>query len=192
MIVMSFRSITVDEYEKSCMTFQLLYAFHRTPFGKCLIAVTDIDEAVAYLAFVDDDDETEAIRNLKAKWPLTRMLEESTSVGNKTGTIVAKIFRFGDVQLRVLMKGTHFQIKVWRSLTRIPEGTVVTYEEVARMVDCKAAIAVGSAIAQNYIAYIVPCHRVVAKCVHARGKYAWGMERKKAILEYEKQRTLIW
>ncbi|XP_024885349.1 uncharacterized protein LOC112463278 isoform X1 [Temnothorax curvispinosus] len=184
-----FRGMTVDEYKSNCMTFQLLYAFRRTPFGKCLVAVTDTDGDVAYLTFVDDDDdETKAIGDLKAKWPLTKISED---IGNKTETVVVRIFHPDGSQLRsvrVLMKGTEFQIKVWRSLTEIPGGSVTTYEEVARMTDCKAAIAVGSAISKNYVAYVVPCHRVTAKRANARGtKYAWGLERKHAILEYEKQ-----
>lgn len=178
----------MEEYERNCMTFQLLYAFHQTPFGKCLIAVTDTDEAVAYLIFIDDDDETEAIKDLKTMWSLSRTWED----GNRTGTVVEKIFYPVDCQprlVRILMKGTEFRIRVWRSLTRIPEGTVVSYKEVARMVDSKP-IAVGSAIAKNYIAYVVPCHRVVPKCtfeypMYAHGKYIWGVERKKAIIEYE-------
>jgi len=88
------------------------------------------------------------------------------------------------------MKGLEFQIKIWRSLTGIPGGTVTTYEEVARMVDydSKTVIAVGNACSKNYVAYVVPCHRVVAKNTHVCGiKNAWKIERKEAILKYEKQ-----
>jgi len=184
-----FRGMTTEEYKSNYMTFQLLYAFHQTPFGKCLVAVTDTNENVTYLTFVDDDEAT-ALRDLKAKWSLTRASEDTE---NKTDAVVAKIFHSDDSQLRsvrVLMKGTEFQVKVWRALMGIPGGTVTTYEEVARMADCnpKAAIAVGNAISKNYVAYVVPCHRVTAKNINVRGaKYAWGIERKKAILEYEKQ-----
>lgn len=176
-------------YKSNYMSFQLLYAFHQTPFGKCLVAVTDTNEDVAYLTFVDGDEAT-ALKDLKAKWPLTGAQEDT---GNKTGTVVARIFHPDDSQLhsvRVLMKGTEFQIKVWKSLTEIPGGTVITYEDVARMTGCspKAAIAVGNAVSKNYVAYIVPCHRVIAKNTRVRGtKYAWGTERKETILKYEKQ-----
>ncbi|EGI63993.1 Putative methylated-DNA--protein-cysteine methyltransferase [Acromyrmex echinatior] len=138
-----FRSITVDEYKSNYMTFQLLYACHRTPIGKCLIAITDTDESVTYLKFIDNEYD-----------------------------------------------GTKFQIKIWRSLTEIPGGTVTTYGEVARMAGCdsKTAIAVGNACSRNYVAYIVPCHRVVAKNTHVCGiKNAWKIEQKGTILEYEKQ-----
>lgn len=173
------------------MTFRLLHAFHQTPFGKCLIAVTDTNESVAYLTFVDGD-EAAALEDLKAKWPLTRTLKDTD---NKTDVVVAKIFHPNDSQLdsiRILMRGTEFQIKIWRSLTGIPGGTVTTYEEVAQMAgyNSKTAIAVGNACSKNYVAYVVPCHRVIAKNTHngVRGtKYAWKTERKRVILEYEKQ-----
>ncbi|KYN31775.1 Methylated-DNA--protein-cysteine methyltransferase, partial [Trachymyrmex septentrionalis] len=90
------------EYKSNYMTFRLLYAFHRTPIGKCLIAVTDTDEF------------------------------------------------------------NEFQIKIWKSLTGVPRGTITTYEEVAWMVGCDSKIAiVGNACSRNYITYIVPCHCVM-------------------------------
>ncbi|XP_011056872.1 PREDICTED: methylated-DNA--protein-cysteine methyltransferase [Acromyrmex echinatior] len=187
-----FRSITVDEYKSNYMTFQLLYACHRTPIGKCLIAITDTDESVTYLKFIDNeyDGEATALKDLKAKWPLTQTLKDTD---NKTDAVIAKVFHPNYSQLNsihVFMKGTKFQIKIWRSLTEIPGGTVTTYGEVARMAGCdsKTAIAVGNACSRNYVAYIVPCHRVVAKNTHVCGiKNAWKIEQKGTILEYEKQ-----
>lgn len=182
-----FRSITVDKYKNVYMTFHLLYAFHQTPFGKCLIAITDTDEDVTYLGFADKD-ESEALKILKLKWPMNKILEDTE---NKTEAIIGKIFHPDTSHLHsicVLMKGTEFQIKVWRSLINIPNGTITTYEKIAQDIDNpKAAIAVGSAISKNYIAYIVPCHRVKGK--NGSNNYTWRVERKEAMLEYESQRT---
>ncbi|GAB1862916.1 methylated-DNA--[protein]-cysteine S-methyltransferase [Camponotus japonicus] len=154
-----FRSITVDKYKNVYMTFHLLYAFHQTPFGKCLIAITDTDEDVTYLGFADED-ESEALKILKLKWPMTKILEDTE---NKTKAIIEKIFHPDTSRLhsiRVLMKDIG---------------------------NPKAAIAVGSAISKNYIAYIVPCHRVKGK--NGSNNYSWGVERKEAMLEYERQHT---
>lgn len=183
-----FQGITVDKYKNVCMTFQLLYAFHQTPFGKCLIAITDVDEDVTYLEFADRD-ENEALKILKQKWPMTKILEDT---GNKTKAIVEKIFHPDTSHLssiRVLMKGTEFQIKVWRSLINIPNKTITTYEKIAQEIDNpKGAIAVGSAISKNYIAYIVPCHRVKGK--NGSNNYSGGVERKEAMLKYESQHIM--
>lgn len=183
--MVSFRSMTVNEYKNEYETFQQLYAFHQTPFGKCLVAVTDTGDEVTYLGFVDKD-ESEALEILQQKWPLTKTLKDTK---NKTKAIVEKVFdpEFGTSKLHsvgVLMKGTEFQIKVWRSLTSIPKETIVTYEKIAQMIDNpRAAIAVGNAVSKNYIAYIVPCHRVKGKS--GSNKYGWGVERKEAILKFE-------
>ncbi|KAL6432140.1 hypothetical protein ACFW04_006687 [Cataglyphis niger] len=181
-----FRSIMVNEYKNKYMWFQQLYGFHQTPFGKCLIAITDTtDEDVTYLGFVDED-ESKALEILKQKWPMTKTLKDTE---NKTKIVIEKIFHPDTSHLHsvgVLMKGTEFQIKVWRSLINIPKETITTYEKIAQMIDNpKAAIAVGNAISKNYIAYVVPCHRVKGK--NGSNKYAWGVERKEAILEYESQ-----
>lgn len=182
-----FQSITVDEYVNEHKTFQLLYAFHQTPFGKCLIAITDTDEAVTYLGFVDED-EREALKSLKEIWPMTKVFKNDS----RTKIMIEKIFHPDTSHLdsvRVLMRGTGFQIKVWSSLLTIPKKTITTYEKIAQMIaNRRAAIAVGNAISKNYIAYIVPCHRVKGK--HGSNKYAWGVERKEAILEYERQPPL--
>jgi O-6-methylguanine DNA methyltransferase len=87
--------------------------------------------------------------------------------------------------VRVLLKGTAFQRKVWRALVEIPRGATVTYGELARRVrQPKAARAVGGAVGANPVAVLVPCHRVLA----AGGKiggYAWGTEKKRALLKAE-------
>lgn len=183
-----FRSITVDEYKNVYMMFHLLYAFHQTPFGRCLIAITDVDDDVTYLGFADRN-ENEALEILKQKWPMIKILEDTE---NKTKAIIEKIFHPDTSHLhsvRVLMKGTEFQIKVWRSLINIPNKTITTYEKIAQEIDNpKAAIAVGSAISKNYIAYIVPCHRVKGK--NGSNNYTWGVERKEAMLKYESQHIM--
>lgn len=186
--MVKFQSMTLKEYKDNCRTFQLLYGFHHTPFGKCIIAVTDTDENIAYLAFVDEKTEQESLQVLKRTWHETAVLKDAK---NKTASIVERIFHGDASQLdfvSVIMKGTEFQTKVWKSLTTIPKGTIFTYEKVAQIIDNpKAAFAVGNAISRNYIAYIVPCHRVKGK--NGSNKYTWKVERKEAILKYENDNT---
>ncbi len=82
-------------------------------------------------------------------------------------------------------KGTAFQQRVWQALLTIPYGETVSYGEIARMVGCKSARAVGQAIRRNPIALIIPCHRVVG-ANGTLGGYAYGLNRKKQLLELEK------
>ncbi|XP_020289084.1 methylated-DNA--protein-cysteine methyltransferase [Pseudomyrmex gracilis] len=184
-----FRSVQINEYlRNNYKPFNLLYAFRQTPFGKCLIAITDVDEDVAYLAFVDENEEAtkkqKALEILRTKWRMTETVED---IENKTLRIIEKIFYSDMSQLEsvsVLALGTEFQIKVWKSLLDVSPGTFATYEDIARMIDHpKAVRAVGNAVAGNNIGYLVPCHRVRHKC--GIDKYGWGEQRKKAIQQYE-------
>lgn len=85
-------------------------------------------------------------------------------------------------------KGTAFQQRVWQALLTIPYGETVSYGEIARMVGCKSAQAVGQAVGANPIALLIPCHRVIT--AHGKlGGYAYGIELKRHLLEWEKSPT---
>ena len=89
-----------------------------------------------------------------------------------------------DGQITVLPRGTLFQQRVWQALLTIPYGETVSYGELARMVGCKSAQAVGQAVGANPIALLIPCHRVIA--AHGKlGDYAYGQEIKKRLLNIE-------
>ena len=86
---------------------------------------------------------------------------------------------------RLNPQGTAFQKRVWTALLTIPYGETLSYGEIAKMVDCRSAQAVGQAVGANPIALIIPCHRVIA--AHGKiGGYAYGTEIKKRLLELEK------
>ena len=90
---------------------------------------------------------------------------------------------------RLFVRGTNFQIKVWEALLRIPEGMVLSYEDIAtRIGHPKAVRAVGSAVARNPVSYLIPCHRVIRK-LGEYGNYQGGPARKKALLAWEAVRT---
>ncbi|XP_053985861.1 bifunctional transcriptional activator/DNA repair enzyme Ada [Hylaeus volcanicus] len=177
------RAMTSEEYRAKHESFKIIYGFHPTFCGNCLLGVTDSDKTVVYLAFVDKSQE-EALAELKNDWPLSELTKDNMF---ETEEIVRKIFSprglVGD-HITVLLLGTEFQIKVWRSLLSIPVATTVTYEQVASMIDHpKAARAVGNAVMKNKIAYLIPCHRVKGKS--GSNKYKWGTDRKENILMSE-------
>ncbi len=91
-----------------------------------------------------------------------------------------------DGRISVRPKGTAFQQRVWQALLTIPYGETVSYGELARMVGCKSAQAVGQAVGANPIALLIPCHRVIA--AHGQiGGYEYGIEIKKRLLELEQR-----
>ncbi len=88
-------------------------------------------------------------------------------------------------KLKLNIHGTHFQIKVWQALLLIPFGSIITYGLIASFINHpKSSRAVGTAIGNNPIGFIIPCHRVVASTGAISG-YRWGINRKKAILAWE-------
>nr|XP_033329513.1 methylated-DNA--protein-cysteine methyltransferase, inducible isoform X1 [Megalopta genalis] len=179
------RTITQDEYKQHHAEFKIIYGFHSSPFGKCLVGVTDTDKAVAFLTFVDDSNE-KGLAKLKSCWPLSELVEDND---NETSQIMETIFPSGTIvnnSLTLLLMGTEFQIKVWQSLLDIPKATTVTYEQVAQNINNpKAVRAVGNAVMKNKVVYLVPCHRVKGKS--GSNKYKWGPELKETILSYERQ-----
>jgi AraC family transcriptional regulator, regulatory protein of adaptative response / methylated-DNA-[protein]-cysteine methyltransferase len=188
-------AMTPGEYKQQAAGLTITYGQHDTPFGPALIAVTPRGlNAVAFLGAAGYDGE---VAELARRWPGARLVEDA----EYTAAWAARIFHStpraiddpepngtAHAPLRVLLKGTPFQIKVWEALLRVPEGALCTYGDIAREV-CgpKAARAVGAAVAANPIAYLIPCHRVIRQTgvIH---DYRWGSTRKKALLGWEAAR----
>lgn len=109
---------------------------------------------------------------------------ENVTIGNQTENATMGVK--ADTLIVVKPKGTMFQQRVWQALLAIPYGETVSYGEIARMVSCRSAQAVGQAIGANPIALLIPCHRVIA--ANGRlGGYAYGKEIKRRLLELERQ-----
>jgi len=176
-------AVTPGEFKNKGEGLQIFYGFHPTPFGHCLLAVTD--RGICHLSFVQNGERTKAIKSLKEKWENAKVIAAPT----QTQPLVDQIFnpiKNGALRpLHLFLSGTNFQIKVWEALLKIPAGAVASYEDIAaRLGMPKASRAVGNAVAQNPIAYIIPCHRVVRK-LGEFGNYRWGVARKKAMLGWE-------
>jgi AraC family transcriptional regulator of adaptative response/methylated-DNA-[protein]-cysteine methyltransferase len=128
--------------------------------------------------------EGDAIDQLVADWKQARMIEDYRS----TARLVEPIFdisQHGRESLRVHLRGTNFQLKVWEALLQVPVGAVTTYEGIASSIGQPGATrAVGTAVGHNPIAVLIPCHRVIRK-VGEFGNYRYGALRKKALLARE-------
>ncbi len=176
-------AVTPGEYKQRGAGLTIQYGFHPTPFGECLLAVTE--RGICHLAFVEDGDRAEALSALTRQWARAELVEDTQA----TGPLVERIFALQSGQglppLNLYMKGTNFQIKVWQALLKIPAGSVVSYENVATAIGMpSAARAVSNAVAHNPIPVIIPCHRVIRK-MGTMGGYRYGTARKKAMLGWE-------
>lgn len=160
--------------------------FAACPFGICLIAQGP--RGICHLSFVDAKDRAFGSTQIHRDWPRANI-----DWTLDTPQLASSIFR--DVppqepahELRAIVRGSEFQIRVWRALLRIPRGEVTSYGRIADSVcSRKAARAVGSAVAKNQLAYLIPCHRVIRE-TGVFGEYRWNPTRKKAIFAWEQCR----
>lgn len=158
--------------------------FTDTPFGDCFIGLGP--RGVCHLAFVATHDRAAAAAPLIDAWPKARLRWNQTSV-QKLGT---KIFpppgaNSAAVNLRAFVQASPFQLRVWRALLRVPSGALVSYGDLAAAVGRPAAArAVGTAVAGNALAFLIPCHRVIRE-TGVVGDYRWGHERKRVMLGWE-------
>ena len=158
------------------------YGFAESPFGRVLVGTTA--RGVCHLRFVETDSDQAAEADLRAEWPKATFIRDDAAA-HRLGKALFGPGGPDSAPLRVLLKGTNFQIKVWEALLRIPAGKVASYSGLAAAMGMPAAQrAVGSAVARNPVAYLVPCHRVIRESGDFN-QYRWGVERKAALLAWE-------
>jgi AraC family transcriptional regulator of adaptative response/methylated-DNA-[protein]-cysteine methyltransferase len=175
-------AVTPGEYKSRGEGITIRYGIHLTPFGKCLIGLTE--HGICHLSFVQTS-EGDAIDNLVSDWKEAQMIEDYRATGSLVEPIFDLRFSTRIKPLNLHLRGTNFQIKVWEALLQIPAGQVSTYEGLAQRIgQPSASRAVGSAVGHNPIAVLIPCHRVIRK-VGEFGNYRYGTERKKALLARE-------
>ncbi len=154
------------------------YLYSPTPLGKVLIAATN--KGICYLGF--DTSKTAGLNNLRATVPATAYVEQTTPLLKQALTAI-KAQR--SIKLKLNLRGTPFQLKVWRELLTIPRGHTITYGSLAKQIGYpKAYRAVGTAVGRNPISYFIPCHRVVPAS-GGIGHYHWGKRRKQLLLKAE-------
>jgi AraC family transcriptional regulator, regulatory protein of adaptative response / methylated-DNA-[protein]-cysteine methyltransferase len=186
-LFVSFEAMTPGEYKQMGAGLDIQYGYGTTPFGECLVANTS--RGICYLGFVPKEGRIEALNQLTKAWP------EANFIGNPkhSAKVTNKIFNIDPTKIsspfHLHLKGTNFQVNVWRALLSIPEGKVVSYQDIAAYIGRPTAFrAVANAIAINPVGYLIPCHRVIAKS-GVTHQYRWGSSRKKAIIGYEAAKT---
>ena len=182
-LFITFEAMTPGEFKKMGGGLKIGYGFNDTPFGQCLLAVTE--RGICHLGFVEKNNRSEAFNQIQHGWPEATLYEDQT----RTRQIVRRIFRLKQPvdsrPFHLHLKGTNFQVNVWRALLKIPAGSIVSYQDIAALIGHpKAFRAVANAIAINPVGYLIPCHRVISKSgkIH---QYRWGSARKKAIVGWE-------
>jgi AraC family transcriptional regulator of adaptative response/methylated-DNA-[protein]-cysteine methyltransferase len=176
-------AVTPGDYKRQGEGLDIYYGVHPSPFGPMFLATSQ--RGIVRLAFITDaTDEITERYALQSDWSRARLAADQAT----TAAIVDQIFDCSgqaDAPLPVLVKGSNFQIQVWKALLQIPVGSVCSYEQLARAIARPAACrAVGRALAVNPVGYLIPCHRVI-RSLGTVGGYRWGATRKQALLAWE-------
>lgn len=179
-LFVSIEGMTPGEYKNEGENLVINYSFAETPFGDILIASTH--KGVCHISF--SKDEKEELQSLKARFPKA-IFTQKTDLFQQAALQVFKNDGSDPDKIKLHLKGTPFQIKVWEALLKIPLGSVSTYSSVAASIESpKASRAVGTAVGDNPVAFLIPCHRVI-RSTGIIGDYHWGSTRKTAILGWE-------
>ncbi len=192
-LLVTFEAMTPGEYKTMAAGIEIRWGVHPSRFGDVLVAATD--RGICGLGFVDQGGTAEAVEDLRARWPRAllrrdraatqpyaeRLFEPPTTTPTTTP---------GPAPLKLWVKGTNFQIKVWEALLLVPFGGLASYGGLARAIGRKrSARAVGRALADNPVAYLIPCHRVIRASGRFETGYRWGTARKRALIGWEAANT---
>lgn len=171
-------AVTPGTFKNGGEGLTVRYGVHPSPFGYAFLALTP--HGICELELRTDAAEAYArVEPMRRRWPQAQLVEDAQA----TAAVVREVF--GGKTHPLHLRGTNFQLKVWQALLRIPEGALTDYSTVAMAVGApRASRAVGSAVGDNPIHWLIPCHRVLRRD-GGIGGYATGMARKQAMLAYE-------
>jgi len=172
--------MTPGEYKNKGENISINYSYEESLFGKILVASTT--KGICYMGF--SDEKNIAFSELEKRFPKANFIQQTDEIQQNSLLIYTQDWSKIN-QIKLHLKGTDFQLKVWEALLKIPMGNLATYGNIAKEIQKpKASRAVGTAIGSNPIAYLIPCHRVI-QSTGIFGGYMWGTIRKTAIIGWE-------
>jgi AraC family transcriptional regulator, regulatory protein of adaptative response / methylated-DNA-[protein]-cysteine methyltransferase len=178
--------MTPGEFKNGGESLLINYSYAETLFGNILVASTA--KGICYMAFADD--EQQALIALQQHFPKANFKQMLDTMQQNALYIFTQDWATLP-QIKLHLKGTNFQLKVWETLLKIPTGQLSTYGDIATQIkNPKAARAVGTAIGSNPVAFLIPCHRVI-QATGTLGGYMWGPIRKTAIIGWEAAKTQL-
>jgi AraC family transcriptional regulator of adaptative response/methylated-DNA-[protein]-cysteine methyltransferase len=179
-LFMNIEGMTPAEYKNGGKALAINYSFAESPFGNIVVASTR--KGICYMAFADD--KAEALNGLETQFP-NAQYTQMVDVAQQNALFIFTKDWSQLSAIKLHLKGTSFQLKVWEALLNIPMGRLTTYSSVAAAIEQPdASRAVGSAVGDNPVAFLIPCHRVI-KSTGETGQYHWGATRKSAMIGWE-------
>ena len=181
-LFISIEAMTPGEYKQGGEGLTIRYNYIDSPFGLLLVASTS--KGLCSMVF----DNGSALVRLQRDFPNAAFFE-AEDLHQKAVLAFFEQDWSQIERIKLHLRGTAFQLKVWEALLKIPLGQRTCYGDIARHIgNPQASRAVGTAIGSNPIAFLIPCHRVIQKSGHIGG-YMWGPERKTVMLGWEAARA---
>jgi AraC family transcriptional regulator of adaptative response/methylated-DNA-[protein]-cysteine methyltransferase len=180
-LLVTIEAASPGEFKNGGLGLRIEWGFAETPFGLCTLGWNP--RGICHLAFHDASKISASPAALRDDWPHAELTRNDRAARR----VAKNIFHPANpaASLKAFVRGTPFQLKVWRALLRIPDGCVTSYARIARAIgNPKSRRAVGSACGANPIAWLIPCHRVIRETGIIQG-YRWGRTRKRALLASE-------
>ncbi len=182
----SIEAVTPGQYKQLGSGLQIYYGIHPSPFGLMFLALTG--KGICELAFGSEEILEKEADDLVRRWPAARIYHDDRC----TAPTADRLFsprngsRDGaESGFHLFVKGTNFQVNVWRALLRVPEGSLISYKQLAQLTGNPAAVrATASAVGANPVSYLIPCHRILRSSGELGG-YHWGVERKRALIAWD-------
>jgi AraC family transcriptional regulator of adaptative response/methylated-DNA-[protein]-cysteine methyltransferase len=179
-LFINIEGMTPAEYKNGGQDLTINYSYAESPFGNIIVGSTV--KGICYMAFADD--ESIAFSLLQNHFPNANFRQMVDLIQQNALYIFTHDWTKLD-QIKLHLKGTDFQLKVWETLLKIPMGQLTTYGAIANKIENpNASRAVGTAIGSNPVAFLIPCHRVI-QSTGTFGGYMWGTTRKTAIIGWE-------
>lgn len=179
-LFINIEGMTPAEYKNEGSYLTINYSFALSPFGEIIVASTP--KGICHMSFAEDHKE--AIKNLTSIFPKANYQNSADEIQKNAIRIFNLDWESLD-KIKLHIKGSDFQIKVWQALLNIPMGQLSSYQNIANLISSpKASRAVGNAVGQNPVAYLIPCHRII-QSTGALGDYHWGHIRKTSMIGWE-------
>lgn len=180
-LFVNIEGMTPGEYKNAGENLTIHFSIRECQFGDYMVASTG--KGICNLFFFDGND-TAVRQELQNNWPKALIREGKDQDQEKVANFFRHDFNERD-KIKLHLKGTQFQLKVWEALLKIPQGNLSTYGTIAQHIQKPSASrAVGTAIGSNPIAFLIPCHRVI-QSIGGIGGFRWGTSRKKAMIGWE-------
>lgn len=179
-LLITTEAMTPGEAKRKGLGVEMKYGYGITPFGEALIAWTE--RGVCFLGFCHEEGKPHIWSQFNQQWPDAILSEDNLQATNR----LAEIFTEEEQKkLKIWLRGSPFQLRVWEALLRLPAGIHCTYGQLATFSGHPGASrATGSAIGRNPVSWLIPCHRVI-NSLGTLGGYRWGINTKQAIIGYE-------